>query len=245
MQHEPEEQFRIPDEALRYILYQRTAYLRLPVTRLYRHLFRRLPFNVPLYNAAVALEARVGAERVKALYRQDMRDEFASIRAFLPPSCASILDIGCGVAGIDVLLDRHYAGQQPDFYLLDRSEVASSVYYLFEPRGAFYNSFDVARVLLAGNGIAGERIHTLTASDRFEIDIHGWRTDLVISLLSWGFYYPVQAYARAVFELLADGGRVILDVRKGTGRLASLRREGVLIDVLLDTQKFMRVGLSR
>jgi len=42
--------------------------------------------------------------------------------------------------------------------------------------------------------------------------------DLILSLLSCGFHYPVDTYAGLIDRSLRKGGRVILDVRKGENR---------------------------
>lgn len=233
----------IPDEAVRYILYQRT-YFRLPVAFLYRHIFSRLPFPVPLFNLAVAVESRFGADRVKRMYATDMMAEYETIRPSLPRMCSTVLDIGCGVAGSDVLLDRHYADQAPAFHLLDKSQVEQSVYYLFKPRAAFYNSLEVAHSVLTGNGIPTERVYLRTATERNEIDIET-PIDLVISLLSWGFHYPVETYCKRVHEVLSDDGVVILDIRKGTDGIDVLRRTFRSVDVIVDAPKYDRVRATK
>lgn len=234
--------FEIPDEAVRYILFQRTAYLRLPVTSLYRHLFRRLPFETPLYNLAVALESRIAPDRIKALYQRDMLAEFDTFREVLPDSCATILDIGCGVGGIDVLLDRHYRPRQPLIYLLDRTETSAEVYYLFRQRAAFYNSLDVARDLLMRNGIPAQRIYQLAATDQYEVCVEDQRFDLVISLLSWGFHFPVRTYVSRVAEVLSETGRVILDIRDDTDGIDQLRRHFAWNEIIWESEKFKRVA---
>ena len=40
--------------------------------------------------------------------------------------------------------------------------------------------------------------------------------DVMISLLSWGFHYPVSTYSDLAVRSLRSGGTLILDVRKGT-----------------------------
>ncbi|CAN5574866.1 hypothetical protein BH23CHL2_BH23CHL2_31160 [soil metagenome] len=236
--------FNVPDEAVRYILFQRTAYLRLPVTSLYRHLFQRLPFETPLYNPAVAVESRVARDRVKTLYQRDMLAEFDTFREALPDGCAAILDIGCGVGGIDVLLDRHYRPRQPLIYLLDRTETSRRIYYLMRRRPAFYNSLVVARDLLRSNGIPEERIHLVAATDRFDIPVKGRKFDLIISLLSWGFHYPVESYLDQAADRLTDTGRIILDIRRGTGGVDVLRRRFASVEVVWESEKFRRVAAS-
>lgn len=42
----------------------------------------------------------------------------------------------------------------------------------------------------------------------------GLPLDLVISLVSWGFHFPVSTYLDQVHDLLREGGRLILDLRK-------------------------------
>jgi len=234
-------QLCIPDDSVAYILYQRTQYLRLPVVRAYR-LWNRVssrPLPLPLYNLAVGLEARLRPWQIKACYDADMRQEYASIRAYLPSRCAAILDIGCGVAGIDALLGQHYAEQAVELFLLDKSRVEPAVYYMFHRRAAFYNSLVVARSLLLANGIPADRIHLLEANERARIAIDR-SINLVISLLSWGFHYPVETYLPEVLRLLGEDGRLILDVRKGTGGLAALRKHFAHVEPICETPKFTR-----
>lgn len=230
----------IPDRAITYILFQRTAYLRFPVAPLYRLANRLLPFQTPLYNLVVAVESRLRAGKVKALYAADMQAEYESIRPALPSRCRRVLDIGCGVAGIDVLLDRHYAGEKINLYLLDKSAVEARVFYLFKPQGAFYNSLDVARELLTRNGVAPERVHLIEADARNTIAIDAG-IDLALSLLSWGFHYPVATYVERVAQLLSADGVAILDVRKGTDGLDVLHRVFGAVEVLRTTPKYDRV----
>jgi SAM-dependent methyltransferase len=228
----------IPDEAVTYILFQRTAYLRLPVAVLAR-LQHILP--VSLYNALVNVEARTRSDQIKHLYAEDMRGEYETFRDALPAECAAVLDIGCGVAGIDVLLQQHYADRKLDIFLLDKTQVEQRVFYQFNPAGAFYNSLAVARDLLVANGIDAAHVHLHEATDSNDIAI-STSVDLVISLISWGFHYPVETYIQRVYEVLRPGGVVILDVRKQTSGLDMLKDMFAQVDVLLETKKQHRVA---
>ena len=234
---------RIPDAAIRYILFQRTAYLRLPAARIARFLHRisRGRARAPVFNLAVAAESRWGRSRTRSLFTEDMVREYGSIRPVLPANCAAVVDIGCGVAGIDVYVQRHYSGREIDFYLLDRTQIEGTVYYLFESQGAFYNSLEVAKDLLTANGIPSHRVHLLEATERVEIAMSR-RLDLVLSLLSWGFHYPVTTYLDRVHEILSDSGVVILDVRRGTGGIAELQRLFPAVRVIQATEKYDRVA---
>ncbi len=230
----------VPNEATKYILFQRTAYLRFPVTSVYRCLNRFVSFHTPLYNIVVAIESRIGAGRIKRLYQHDMEAEYASFQHFLPEACRSVLDIGCGVAGINVFIQRHYGKQGIDFYLLDKTQVTRNVFYLYQPRAAFYNSLVAAKAMLVDNGISAEAVHPLEANDNYDIPL-GASVDLVLSLLAWGFHFPVQTYVNQVFSLVREGGVVILDVRKKTDGLAILRRVFSHVELIVETNKYDRV----
>ncbi|MHC4638016.1 MAG: hypothetical protein ACYTBV_11015, partial [Planctomycetota bacterium] len=157
---------KIPDEAVKYILFQRTGYLFLPRTLFCRALkkFTRGPST----NIIVRLESVFRKSRVKELFTDDMRSEYDSMSQWLGGSCEKILDIGCGVAGIDVFLYRHYnCDKNIDFYLLDKTSVDEKVYYFFEKHGSFYNSLSVAEDILHGNGISREKIHPIEVPSDF------------------------------------------------------------------------------
>ena len=82
---------------------------------------------------------------LRTLYAQDVAGDFAQMRPFLPAHASATLDIGCGMAGIDVLLSRHYG--DPVVNLLDGTG-HTDVQILFHPTMSPYNSMPVARRLL-------------------------------------------------------------------------------------------------
>lgn len=228
----------VPEEAIKYILFQRTAYQLFPHTFAYRMLKKILPFSI--YNRAVEREARTDSSRIKAMYEDDMWKEYQSLQRFLPHTCNSILDIGCGVAGIDVFLSKHYKDNQPIFYLLDKTDIEDKVFYDFKHRGAFYNSLDVAKATLIANGVQEKNVNAIEAADNNDINIDS-KIDLVISLISWGFHYPVATYLERVRELLNIGGSLIIDVRKDTGDIELLDNAFGKIDIIFDEKKFQRI----
>ncbi len=231
----------VPDDALRYILFQRTEYLALPRRRLLYRAFCRISRRPPL-DAAVALESAWRGGAVRRAFNRDMAREYAEIAPHLPPRAVAILDIGCGVGGIDVLLHRHYG--TPRLYLVDRTHMSDKVYYGFADRGAFYNCFDATRRLLTGNRVPEGDLRFREVGEECRLDIPE-AVDLVVSLISWGFHYPVPVYADQVLALLRPGGRVILDVRKGTDGRAQLEARFARVTVISETRKKERVVAER
>ena len=228
----------IPDQAIPYILYQRTAYLSARRPLWYR-LGKKL-FPALAYRRLVDREARSRPREIHDLFIRDMQEEYRRIRDALPDSPLHILDIGCGVAAINLFLFRHYR-QSPrtHFHLLDKTSTAHRVYYGFKSQGAFYNSLAVARELLIQNGVPAENIHLMEVTPDLHIPV-ATPLDLVISLLSWGHHYPVETYLNQVHDRLASGGRLILDIRHGTDGDKPLRSKFAAVTALYEAEKFTR-----
>lgn len=228
----------VPTEAVKFIAFQRTEVLKFPKSSAYSALKRLLPRAT--YNLGVSLESRFFANRIKKLYARDIEKEFALLRSSLPTKATCILDIGCGVAGLDALLYQHYGAVSPHLYLLDKSQIERGALYGFKARGAFYNSLEIVRALLTENDVPPEKIHLVEANDANSIDIES-RPDLIVSLISWGFHYPVATYLEPVYELMQEGASLIMDVRKGTDGLATLSKRFATVEVITEVSKFQRI----
>ena len=194
----------------------------------------------------VLFEAWLFKNRIKRLFTEDMQREYESIKKILPRNPSSVLDVGCGVAGIDVMLARHYEknGKKVDFYLLDKTELNDKVYYGLQKIASYYNSLNIARELLLVNRVDSEKIHIqeVTGSKIFP----GTRFDLVLSLISWGFHYPVETYLDQVYDLLKSGGKLIIDIRKGTGGEKLIEKKfGSKPVVIKDAQKHQRFLIEK
>ncbi len=235
-------QHHIPDAATKYILFQRTAYLTLPNNPLVKALRKVVPSIS--FSHLVQFEAKTRGAKVKNLYLHDMEMEFRSLKQHLPARCDRILDIGCGIAGIDIFLHQHFRDAGVEFYLLDRSQIEENVFYMYRDRAAFYNSLELAKEVLVNNRVPEERIHLLEANDKNEINTDQ-PMDLIFSLISWGFHYPVETYLDRAYELCSDQGAVILDVRKDTNGIDLLSRKFARTRTILESDKFVRVCANK
>lgn len=229
----------IPNRALSYILFQRTEF---SIYQSYPKLLR-LVMNkrIPIYNMAIKLEALLLPGRTKRLFSLDMEKEIDTIGQYLPSGPKNILDIGCGVAGIDIMLNKHYTskGIHPSFYLLDKTQVNPKVYYGFERQAAYYNSLEIAKELLVSNGVEKDLIHLQEVGEKKIFSDS--KFDLVVSLISWGFHYPVSTYLDQVFDLLNVGGRLIIDVRKESDGEQLLESKFGSVEVIYEARKHRRI----
>ena len=199
---------QVPDSSLTFLLLQRTDYLVLPGWKLLFRFICKLSSKTPLMTA-VTIESRLRKRAIKRRFDAGMRREYQGLCEWLPKQANAILDVGCGIGGIDALLYEHY-GRSNDlcFYLLDRTQQDEQIGYGYRNRADFYNSFDVTREFLNSNGVPEQSLVTLEAREDADIDLRG-PVDLVISLISWGFHYPVATYLDRSYELLKPGGRLI------------------------------------
>lgn len=228
---------KIPDEATKYILMQRTAYIKFKKSPSFQILKKINPHLT--YKFFIWRESKQRKEKIKFLYMNDMKLEFESMVDFLPPQCANILDIGCGLAGIDIYLYHNY-GRGTKITLLDRSATDSKIRYNFRDKGAFYNSLHVAKKNLCSFGAKETDITCCEANSENSIEADG-PFDLIISLLSWGFHYPVDVYLPAVQEKMANNAKIILDVRKKTNGMNMLQSAFSKVEVIYEREKYVRV----
>lgn len=136
-------------------------------------------------------------------YCEVIQSEFDLIQPYLPVSCASILDVGSGLGGINAVLNEFYGGQCR-ITLLDGIEDPPTVELHRQP----FNDMSVARDFLYLNGV--QRLDYIDARHPTPPDIP---YDLIISFKSWCFHVEPQSYLELVRGACHAQTTVILDVR--------------------------------
>ena len=223
---------RIPAGCETFIALQRTAYQH-PVNR---HL-RRLRLGALYDNLLLRWIEPRRHSKIEHLYSADLLGEFRDFRPFLPSNVRRVLDIGCGMSGIDAVISRHFS-HSISIDLVDK-EGTSKLYYGFEESAAYYSSLNKALELLVLNGVPRKNIRTTNIhSDPIPTDTC---YDLILSLLSWGHHYPVATYLDYVRSRLAPNGVVILDIRRGTDGVERLSRCFRKLEVISSTPKGDRI----
>lgn len=238
----------LPRNAVKFVLFQRTPYLLAHRSSALKKVISSLPKRMSFaleslfthFNFSVGVESFFTKKEVERLFSEDMKNEYVNISNYLPLKVKNILDIGCGIGGIDVFLSKHYLQQNPNFYLLDKTEMPRKVYYSLTKKGCYYNSLSVTKNFLVNNGISEDRIFLQEATDDNKIGFNV-KFDLVISLISWGFHYPVETYLDQVYDKLEQGGVLIIDVRKGDQGLEKLKTKFSNVTVIYAGGKHDRV----
>ena len=102
----------------------------------------------------------------------------------------------------------------------------------------------MARELLLSNGLARDRVVLLEADGSGHFDVNH-KLDLIVSLRSWGFHYPIPVYLERVVANMADGGVLITDIRRGTAGVDQLRNAFEELAIISSQQSDLTVCAPR
>ena len=166
-------------------------------------------------------------------YEADIGRTYESIKAYLPENCSRVLDIGCGLGGIDLMVYNHYNGNV-ELNLFDYSKVDDKIHYGYQNTGSIYNSLELSKEFLVMNGVDESKIKIHDAENEFPVG----RFNVVLSILSCGFHYPVSTYLDKVKNFL--DGVAIFDIRKDTDQIEELKANFNHVEVIAEYKKCYR-----
>jgi len=169
----------------KYFLLQRNNYLT-SIQKKIRKIFGRYLFTnffINFFNPISKINYKLNNE---------FESEFKQLIKYLPNKVENVADIGCGLGIINILINNHF-NKKIYFTLIDSDQIERKVSYGFHPKGQFYNSFKLTSDLLIGNGIKKERLNLVDVDNKNKLKT---KFDLVISLLSMGYHYPITQYLK-------------------------------------------------
>jgi hypothetical protein len=188
--------------------------------------------------ALLNLEAMVRKDAILVAAMNEIAAEFETIASFLGErQVERLVDIGCGHAFIDLLFYRRFACPVS---LID-IERTEAQHHDFHTRGAGYSSLQAARQFLVRNGVP--QILVETTNPKHD-SLPTAKADVIISLLSAGFHYPISEYTAFALNALEPGGVLIFDARKGQ-RQTELLDGFARVDVITDRDKSERIAATR
>jgi len=227
---------KLPLEAREYILYQRTELL--PDYNL--NIFKKIIEKLKIYNyykEFVKENAIKNGDAIEKQYTEIMKEIAENILPHVPKNTKNIVDIGCGIGLLSLLLYRNL--EEPELKLIDKTKTEEEIYYNYENKGAFYNSLNIAKKILIENKVNEEKIQMIEAPDNGKIEIEENSIDLVVSTISWGFHYPVKTYIESVNNIVKKDGLIIIDIRKDTKGEEDLL-DKFSIEAINESTKFIR-----
>ena len=156
--------------------------------------------------------------------------EIESIKNYLPKKADNIIDIGCGLGIINIFLNKIY-NNQPNFFLLDKNRIDKVIKYGFSSDYESYNDLKETRNLLINNDIRPSSINTLDVEKDFKIDA---KIDLVISLKSMGYHYPIDQYLRLFQTCCDENTSFIFDVSEGYYNEKLFKKHFESVDIIYE-----------
>ena len=170
-------------------------------------------------------------------YYENVLHDYNIIRMYLPETCDSVLDIGCGIGGIDIMLYNHYK-EKPFLNMYDYAETSDKIYYGYWETAAVYNSLEATADFLKLNGVDRKDFETYDAHGAFiEQDY-----DIIISLIAMGFHFPVETYLQQIKK--CNPKVVILDIRKDTNQIDLLKDNFAEVEPIMDWERGARYILK-
>ena len=134
--------------------------------------------------------------------------ELNTFKKFLPNKAENILDIGCGLGVIDIFLNKVFSNTS-NFYLLDKNRIDKKIRYGFSSNYESYNDLNETKNLLLNNNVNKERINLFNVDQNIEIKT---KIDLVISLKSMGYHYPINIYIELLRNCCTKDTVFIFDI---------------------------------
>lgn len=149
-------------------------------------------------------------EQFKGWYDMFWRQRYQQ-GCFDLPDGAKIIDIGSGVAVIDLLLYSYIPNSK--FWLVDIEGFGFGPGIYYEDDYPCYHNWSPVRDAIKTSGFDSDRFVIQDPNAAFPEGV-----DCVTSYLSWGWHYPKDKYWDRVMQSLKVGGKLIMDVRIIEGR---------------------------
>ena len=179
------------------------------------------PSYPSIYQWLVSLDAALWPGSIIQRYRAKMGQDWAQLAPHLPHEAAMVMDLGCGIAGIDEFVWDKYQATLRRLCLVDQEGESRHIHYGFSDSPSHYNHLGLSKDYLMELGVPSDIVECVNIDDTALPDSD---FDVILSLVAWGFHFPIATYLEWVKEHLAPEGIVITDCRKGTDGLEQLKK---------------------
>ena len=129
-------------------------------------------------------------------YLKAMENEYNQLKPFLPTSIKNVLDIGCGMGGIDTFLYRDY---KPRITFLDRDGIDKKIVYGYHGTSSKYNLLSETKKFVEAQGVRGASYINIDQEPFPEQEF-----DLAVSFLAMGYHFPFDTHKPNAKSLIAD-----------------------------------------
>jgi len=156
--------------------------------------------------------------------------EIETFKNYLPNSPKNIMDVGCGLGIINIYLNRIFKNSS-NFFLLDKNRIDNKIKYGFSEDYESYNDLSETKNLLLNNEINLDQINLCDVEKTINIKE---KVDLVISLKSMGYHYPLENYLNLFKKNCSQDTIFIFDISKGNYDNISLTKIFKKVEVIYE-----------
>ena len=156
--------------------------------------------------------------------------EIETFKNYLPNSPKNIMDVGCGLGIINIYLNRIFKNSS-NFFLLDKNRIDNKIKYGFSKDYESYNDLSETKNLLLNNEINLDQINLCDVEKTINIKE---KVDLVISLKSMGYHYPLENYLNLFKKNCSQDTIFIFDISKGNYDNISLTKIFKKVEVIYE-----------
>ncbi|MDB0031768.1 hypothetical protein N9E32_00595 [Alphaproteobacteria bacterium] len=139
----------------------------------------------------------------------EIEKEFNIFKNFIPKNIETVMDIGCGIGLINIFLNENYKNIN-QFYLLDQNKIDKKIKYGFSKNYESYNDLSATKETLILNNIDEKKINLIDVKKNYVIKEKS--IDLVISLVSMGYHYPISNYIQLLRKTCNNNTVFIFDI---------------------------------
>jgi hypothetical protein len=132
-------------------------------------------------------------KNISSIYYNIVKKEFFQISSFISRAKKkeNVLCIGCGLGGLEVLLQKEKL-KTSNFFLFERNFTSLKVSYGFDSKNKeSYNSINSTKLFIRNNSINKSKFILI---DIDKDKLPKVKFDIVISLLSLDYHYPFNSY---------------------------------------------------
>lgn len=144
-----------------------------------------------------------------SFYDKISKAEYLAIKNYIDKP-EKILELGCGLGRASIFLNSQL-NNSPKFFLADFSEISNEVKYGWNPKESKYNNLELTEQFCIENGLNNFEILNLSKDHLDKLS----NIDMVISMLSVGFHYPIEEYINQLLKISSKNVTMIFGVRKG------------------------------
>jgi|TARA_B110000285_G_scaffold196702_1_gene227853 hypothetical protein len=183
--------FTLVKKDIKNLLFQRNEMLSTTQKLLRKHFGRFLFTNFLIF---FFFKKNIGS-----IYYNIVKKELFLISPFISKAKKNknILSIGCGLGGLEVLLQKEKLNTS-NFFLFERNFTSLKVSYGFDSKNKeAYNSIDSTKLFIENNSINKSKFILI---DIDKDKLPKVKFDIVISLLSLDYHYPFSLYHKYIKE---------------------------------------------